>query len=228
MKINYTEIISSLALVASILALSISYLQYSSNFISPDLKWKLEEFQIKRTSKSSFLLSSDLTFALTNNSSKPIFITGCKFEVDNAFEGRGSWEPEWVDCTSIRKLINSEGVLELKAGQSRFFNEVFSLEIPNGITIKLNNFTDSDLDNALERMGIKMNPEYKNALVRGNNSCSISFYLRPASKGYGSNCGLEQDTKFFTLSVQIGSEQSVKKEIRLTYNQDWPWQTIVN
>lgn len=222
----YSVILSSLAFLVSACALFISYLQYNSSFIEPELNWKISDYRIDKSGKNSYRISSNITFSVTNKSTKSLYLSGCKFENERAHNGRGAWELKWTDCPVFEENRNSGDGIEVKAGQTRFFDDVYELEISDPLLADKGHFGNPELAKALTRMGLIIDEEFQYLFPKGKESCSMTFKLRPESASFGGSCGIERGSTLFRLLVLTGDGRTIGSEVRLTFYHKWPWDTL--
>jgi len=223
----FSETLSILAIVLAAGALYISYLQYQNNFIEPELHWIISDYKISKDSDKSYQISSNIRFSVTNKSGKDLFLSTCNFENDRAFRGRGAWEVRWTKCPNFEKTLISDGEIVIKAGQTRFFEDVYKLKIFNEFGAKDRPFGSPELTEAAKRMGLISDRGNKSLFPTDRESCSFTFTLRPESASYGGNCKIDKDATLYRLFLQTGDGQTMKRNIRMTFKPDWPWDTLL-
>jgi hypothetical protein len=225
MKIGYSDIISTIALLVSLVVGIVVIFQFTDEFLKPEVKVKLEEYQLKRTTPTSYEFSAKIQFAITNRSSRPIYLSGCKFENESVIQGRGGWETKWTDCPIFKKDYTTNEGVEVKARQTRFFSDTYQLEITDISKNDNDKFEQPDLEKALLRMGMALDDNWGKIFSHGRDSCSVSYKLRPESVSAGGNCGISYNAKLFTLIIQLSNGDFLKVRVNSDFVQDWPWET---
>lgn len=209
--------ISLLALVISAGSFYVSYLSYSSSFLSPEVATRLNKFEL---TNSPISVLANFDFSISNHSSKPLFIVKCEVATDGLNGGGGGYG-EWFSPCDIEEF-ESTGGLELSAGQTEFF------------TIRHKQDLDSyDPKLALQLMGINL-INIQSALDKG--SCVANISIRRTGFGMNQNCGLIQSSdkdfisrtpsqKVFDLVLQTGTGDLIRTPVYLSTYQPWPWGT---
>ena len=210
---SYANVLSTIALLVSVGAFSISYFQYVNTFENSELKWKMSDFSIQyQENESKVELISNIDFAVTNNSNSPLYLAACNFEVDNGYSGRGGLEKLWIPCPDFEQDLASKGEIAIAAGQTKFFKDSFKFTQPT-----------TNLKETLDQLGIQPTAVTETIFRMGENSCSTNFAVRIEGGHYSSNCRIRSDTKLFAISIQTGSGKYVGGDIRYGFQDDWPW-----
>lgn len=226
MIVKYSDIVSTLALLVSVVVGAVLVIQFQIESLDPEINVKLDNYRIERSGATAYSITADITFAITNRSSRAIYVSGCKFENERAVQGRGGWERNWSDCSSVMSTVGSDEGLHIKAGQTRFFDEVYQLEVSDQFLNDGDGFEESDLANSLLRMGIELDDESEGRIFASDkDDCDVAFRLRPQSAGFGGNCRLKRGTRLFNLIVQTTGGELIRETVRFDYAQDWPWET---